>query len=175
MLTYFSARCYGSTRSGMLTPPSSCRSSRPPGRGRAPRSTPAIILAPTSLHMKQHRSRHSDAGACPPGAAPENTLYFARVPPTLPCEEILALFETCGPVRHLQLYRPWCNARSSKVGAGAAAEADAWEGTHHPQAGPGQSACYHCAWVATAPTLLQFVPARHFAHLCNCTCPNASL
>jgi hypothetical protein len=106
-------------------PGTPCRDSRPPSTGSACRFTATLSLAPTSgQRMKQPRSGHSDAGAWPPGAVPEDTsrtLYFARVPPTVPSEEILALFKTCGPVRNLQLYRPWRKARSSKVRAAAAA------------------------------------------------------
>jgi hypothetical protein len=55
-----------------------------------------------------------------PRPAPDRTLYFARVPPCVPEANILALFQICGPVRALQLYRPWASARSSKVGVAVA-------------------------------------------------------
>lgn len=42
-------------------------------------------------------------------------VFFARVPPTVPYESILALFQQFGTVNSLNLFRPWASAKTSKV------------------------------------------------------------
>lgn len=42
-------------------------------------------------------------------------VFFARVPPTVPYESILALFQQFGTVKSLNLFRPWASAKTSKV------------------------------------------------------------
>lgn len=44
------------------------------------------------------------------------SVFFARVPPTVPYESILALFQHFGTVKSLNLFRPWASAKTSKVG-----------------------------------------------------------
>lgn len=44
------------------------------------------------------------------------TVYFARVPPTVPKEEILEVFNSfCGPVVRVNLFRPWATAKTHNV------------------------------------------------------------
>lgn len=43
------------------------------------------------------------------------SVFFARVPPTVPYEEILELFQEFGNVVSLNLFRPWATAKTSKV------------------------------------------------------------
>lgn len=43
-------------------------------------------------------------------------VFFARVPPTVPYESIMALFQQFGTVKSLNLFRPWASAKTSKVG-----------------------------------------------------------
>ncbi len=43
------------------------------------------------------------------------SVFFARVPPTVPHEAILELFQQYGHVRSLNLFRPWASAKTSKV------------------------------------------------------------
>lgn len=44
-----------------------------------------------------------------------NSLFFARVPPTVTYESILELFAQFGKVQTLNLFRPWASAKTSKV------------------------------------------------------------
>lgn len=41
-------------------------------------------------------------------------MFFARVPPTVPSDGLLALFAKFGTVKHLNLYRRWATAKTSK-------------------------------------------------------------
>jgi hypothetical protein len=43
------------------------------------------------------------------------SLFFARVPPTIPYESIMELFAQFGTVLTLNLFRPWATAKTSKV------------------------------------------------------------
>jgi hypothetical protein len=51
-----------------------------------------------------------DAEAC------ARTVFFARVPPEILVEEILAVFLRAGPVTGISLFRPWVTSNNSKVG-----------------------------------------------------------
>ncbi len=42
------------------------------------------------------------------------SLFFARCPPTVPFEDLHSLFKQFGPVKHLNLYRRWATAKTSK-------------------------------------------------------------
>jgi len=61
-------------------------------------------------------SHATDQAADPPKAFAAS-LFFARVPPTVPYEAILELFEQFGKVASLNLFRPWATAKTSKVRA----------------------------------------------------------
>ena len=43
-----------------------------------------------------------------------NAIFFARVPATVPPEDLIALFSKYGHVQHLNLYRRWATAKTSK-------------------------------------------------------------
>jgi hypothetical protein len=42
------------------------------------------------------------------------SIYFARVPPCIPADEIQAVFATCGQVVEVNLYKPWASSKTSK-------------------------------------------------------------
>jgi hypothetical protein len=71
----------------------------------------------TGSHTAQEWS--SDAAAA--AAAGDNpivlgtSLFFARVPPTIPYESIMELFAQFGKILTLNLFRPWATAKTSKV------------------------------------------------------------
>eukprot|EP00775_Hariotina_reticulata_P003529 gene3529-3798_t len=52
-----------------------------------------------------------DGGSSTQGSC---SVFFARVPPTVPYESIKALFEQFGKVKLLNLFRPWATAKTSK-------------------------------------------------------------
>jgi hypothetical protein len=43
------------------------------------------------------------------------TVFFACVPPCVAAEGIEELFNSCGTVRHVNLFKPWATAKTSKV------------------------------------------------------------
>jgi hypothetical protein len=45
----------------------------------------------------------------------ERTVYFARVPPCVPVEELQQLFASCGDVIEVNLFKPWATSKTSKV------------------------------------------------------------
>jgi hypothetical protein len=53
------------------------------------------------------------------------SVFFARVPPTVPYESIQTLFERFGKVKLLNLFRPWASAKTSKVGCLQAVQCEA--------------------------------------------------
>lgn len=61
--------------------------------------------------------KHDTDQAAEPPKAFAASLFFARVPPTVPYEAILELFEQFGKVASLNLFRPWATAKTSKVRA----------------------------------------------------------
>jgi hypothetical protein len=49
------------------------------------------------------------------------TVYFARVPPCVPVEELEELFGSCGKVVNVNLFKPWATSKTSKVRGAVAA------------------------------------------------------
>jgi hypothetical protein len=45
------------------------------------------------------------------------TVYFARVPPCVPVEELEQLFGSCGKIINVNLFKPWATSKTSKVRA----------------------------------------------------------
>lgn len=68
------------------------------------------------LSISTSSSSADDTTADADSAAPSNSVFFARVPPTVPYEAIHALFAQFGTVLNLNLFRPWASAKTSKVG-----------------------------------------------------------
>jgi hypothetical protein len=68
-------------------------------------------------------------------------VFFARVPPTVPYESILALFQQFGTVKSLNLFRPWASAKTSKVSTVLASSGACWHLVATVCAGCMKSSC----------------------------------
>eukprot|EP00878_Enallax_costatus_P006771 GHUV01007097.1.p2 GENE.GHUV01007097.1~~GHUV01007097.1.p2 ORF type:complete len:445 (+),score=134.60 GHUV01007097.1:4633-5967(+) len=80
----------------------------------AQRMVPALSVDVAGLSISASSSSADDTTAEADSAAPSNSVFFARVPPTVPYESIHALFAQFGTVLNLNLFRPWASAKTSK-------------------------------------------------------------
>jgi hypothetical protein len=54
-------------------------------------------------------------GAVPASSGGKSSFFFARVPPTITHEQLVELFSKYGTVEDLNLFRPFAEAKTSKV------------------------------------------------------------
>eukprot|EP00879_Flechtneria_rotunda_P002428 GHRR01002625.1.p1 GENE.GHRR01002625.1~~GHRR01002625.1.p1 ORF type:complete len:782 (+),score=274.94 GHRR01002625.1:429-2774(+) len=69
---------------------------------------------PATLDTVCAAAADDTAAEAPEDPADKCSVFFARVPPTVPYESILALFQQFGTVKSLNLFRPWASAKTSK-------------------------------------------------------------
>lgn len=98
---------------GCLSSPPALFCQQSPGTPSAAAGEPHASVASSSSEEGS-----SDAKNC--------AIFFARVPPLVPYEDLLALFSRYGEVKHLNLFCKWASAKTSK-GCGTVQYAEAEE------------------------------------------------
>jgi RNA recognition motif-containing protein len=100
-------------------------------------------------------------------------VFFARVPPNVPYEELHGVFSKYGTVTNLNLYRRWATAKTSK-GCGlveyttqeeAQAAMDALNGNYRFDSYPGSEAPMVVEWMDAS----RLTPPAGKCHTSTCT------